>query len=321
MDVSSIYKELSMYRYSSATEVDSESNYSYNQNNALYDSSRRANEDKQVPQTTNKPINDKLEISAAAQKKQSENSSGNSSNNQNNSKNQDQSKQNSSKNSSNGSTLSKDDQKMVEDLRKRDSEVRSHEAAHQSAGGGLVRGGATFSYQSGPDGKQYAIGGEVQIDTSGDSNDPQATISKMQQVKQAALAPADPSSQDRAVAQMAASVEADARAKLSQKNSESNSNTPNENVDQKQAPDFTQSTNVNPDGTKKAASENEGNTKKSNTAANLIKSYQTNQEQNSQAIGNILNKISSSPSLESLKTRSEQQFKVNSLSKQISFVY
>jgi len=105
--------------------------------------------------------------------------------------------------------LSEQEKKVVEELKKRDREVRAHEQAHLSAGGGLVRGGASYSYQVGPDGKQYAIGGEVQIDISPGSN-PETTIRKMQQVRRAALAPAEPSGQDRAVASSASKIEAEA---------------------------------------------------------------------------------------------------------------
>jgi len=79
-----------------------------------------------------------------------------------------------------------------------------------AAGGGLVRGGASFSYERGPDGQSYAVGGEVSIDTSPGST-PADTIAKAQQIQSAALAPADPSSQDRAGAAAAAQMEARAR--------------------------------------------------------------------------------------------------------------
>ncbi len=105
--------------------------------------------------------------------------------------------------------LSEEQQQMVRELQKRDREVRSHEAAHQAAGGGLA-GGASFSFQTGPDGRQYAIGGEVPIDVSG-GRTPEETIAKAQRIRSAALAPADPSPQDRAVAAMASQMEAQAR--------------------------------------------------------------------------------------------------------------
>lgn len=117
--------------------------------------------------------------------------------------------------------LSPKDQKRVEELKRIDSKVRAHEFAHLSAGGGLVRGGANFTFEIGPDGKAYAVAGEVKIDMSADPNDPEKTIQKMQQVRRAALAPADPSPQDRSVAQQASNIEAQMRAKMLQEKSKS----------------------------------------------------------------------------------------------------
>jgi hypothetical protein len=106
--------------------------------------------------------------------------------------------------------LTESEKQQVQKLKQRDQEVRAHERAHMAAGAGLVQGGASFSMQRGPDGRMYAVGGEVKIDTSAE-NDPDATIRKMQQVKRAALAPAEPSGTDRAVAAQAGQVEAQAR--------------------------------------------------------------------------------------------------------------
>lgn len=100
------------------------------------------------------------------------------------------------------------------ELKQRDREVRQHEQAHIAAGGAHVRGGASFSYETGPDGKRYATGGEVSIDTSTVSGDPAATIRKMEIVRAAATAPAEPSAQDRAVAAEAAQKISQARVEL-----------------------------------------------------------------------------------------------------------
>jgi hypothetical protein len=110
-----------------------------------------------------------------------------------------------------GKKLSADEQKEIKELEKIDSEVKTHENAHKAAGGGLISGATTYSYTLGPDGKQYAVGGEVKIDVSPVDGDPEATVQKMQQVRRAALAPDDPSPQDRSVASLASSVEAQAR--------------------------------------------------------------------------------------------------------------
>jgi len=95
--------------------------------------------------------------------------------------------------------LTEEEQKKVEKLKRRDAEVRSHEQAHATAGGPYA-GAPRLQFTRGPDGKFYAVAGEVSIDTSAIPGNPQATIRKMQQVKRAALAPHEPSSQDRRVA-------------------------------------------------------------------------------------------------------------------------
>ncbi len=109
--------------------------------------------------------------------------------------------------------LTPKEQDQVRKLAARDSQVRAHEAAHLAAAGSLASGGASFSFQKGPDGKFYAIGGEVQIDTSPGSN-PQETQSKSRQIRAAALAPADPSPQDLKVAAAASTMEISAAKKI-----------------------------------------------------------------------------------------------------------
>ena len=110
-------------------------------------------------------------------------------------------------------SVSPEQQAVVNELRARDREVRQHEQAHQTVGGQYT-GGATYDYQRGPDGKLYATGGQVSIDTSKVPDDPRATINKMQTVRAAALAPAEPSPQDIRVAQEATSKMLAAQAEL-----------------------------------------------------------------------------------------------------------
>lgn len=76
----------------------------------------------------------------------------------------------------------------------------------------------------GPDGKQYAVSGEVSIQVSG-GRTPQEALTKAQSARRAALAPADPSPQDLKVAQSAAQAELEARRKMDEtKNSRAPSN-------------------------------------------------------------------------------------------------
>ena len=109
-----------------------------------------------------------------------------------------------------GKKLSPEEQQVVEKLKARDAEVHAHEAAHM-ASAGAAGGGASYTYQLGPDGRLYAVGGEVPVSLRAGST-PDETIANAERVQRAALAPASPSSQDLAVAGMAARMIADARA-------------------------------------------------------------------------------------------------------------
>ena len=110
--------------------------------------------------------------------------------------------------------LTAEEQLQVNDLKQQDAEVKAHEAAHLAAAGGLARGGASYEYQKGPDGQNYAVGGEVSIDSSPVDGNPKSTIAKAQQIRSAALAPASPSSQDYQVAAKASQMEAEARQEI-----------------------------------------------------------------------------------------------------------
>lgn len=109
--------------------------------------------------------------------------------------------------------LSREEAAIVASLKKTDQAVRQHEMAHMAAGGGLVTSGASYTYERGPDGQNYAVAGEVGIDTSPGST-PEETIDRAQRIRAAALAPADPSGQDRAVAAQATQMEQQARMEL-----------------------------------------------------------------------------------------------------------
>lgn len=110
--------------------------------------------------------------------------------------------------------LTDEERAVVDKLQSRDTEVRRHEEAHASVGG-VYAGRPTYTYQTGPDGQRYAIGGEVRIDIAPIPDDPEATIDKMRVVKAAALAPAEPSSADRRVAAIADAQRLAAQADLS----------------------------------------------------------------------------------------------------------
>ncbi|MBN2713545.1 MAG: hypothetical protein JXR97_14080 [Planctomycetes bacterium] len=112
-----------------------------------------------------------------------------------------------------GEPLTDSEMDQLKELERSDSEIRAHEQAHLSAAGGLARGGMKFEYATGPDGKRYAVGGEVSIDASAEG-DPDETLRKMQQVRAAAMAPANPSAQDRRVASVASQRMNEARQQI-----------------------------------------------------------------------------------------------------------
>lgn len=109
----------------------------------------------------------------------------------------------------------------IRQLAEVDREVRAHEAAHAAAGGQHA-GAPTYEFTRGPDGRLYAVAGEVSIDTGPVPNDLQATIEKAQTILRAATAPANPSPQDLRVAAEAQAmlVEAQAQLALEQQQSE-----------------------------------------------------------------------------------------------------
>ena len=116
--------------------------------------------------------------------------------------------------------LSAEERQELQELRQRDAEVRAHEQAHIAAGGQYVTGGASYSYETGPDGRQYAVEGEVSIDSSPVPGDAEKTEEKARTVRRAALAPANPSPQDQRIAADAARMEAEARMEQRQEEQE-----------------------------------------------------------------------------------------------------
>ena len=116
----------------------------------------------------------------------------------------------------NNGELSKEEKEAVKALQERDREVRAHERAHATRGGQYA-GQPKLSFETGPDGRRYAVSGEVSIDASPIKGNPKATIEKLRVVKAAALAPAKPSGQDRSVA---SSAEAGIRAAQAELNAE-----------------------------------------------------------------------------------------------------
>ena len=121
------------------------------------------------------------------------------------------------------------DAKEIEQLKARDQEVRTHEQAH-AATGGQYAGSPQYEYTTGPDNKRYITGGEVSIDVS-EAKSPEDTLRKMEQVRAAALAPAEPSSQDLKVAAEASQKAVEARTDIAEENREALSGTSGESAE------------------------------------------------------------------------------------------
>ena len=128
---------------------------------------------------------------------------------------------NQSNNNAQENSQEKAEQERVAALKRRDQEVRNHEAAHARTGGQYA-GTPEFTYVKGPDNILYAVEGEVPIDISEVPNDPEATVAKMEQVVRAALAPANPSAQDQRVASKASVIASEARAEIEKSKREEN---------------------------------------------------------------------------------------------------
>ena len=108
-----------------------------------------------------------------------------------------------------GEPLSREDAVLLEKLKERDAKVRNHEAEHIMAAGGQAHGLPTYTYQTGPDGRQYAIGGSVNISmlTTGDAkHDARQALTAYR----AAMATGEPSSQDMQTAMKARAHAAEA---------------------------------------------------------------------------------------------------------------
>lgn len=116
-----------------------------------------------------------------------------------------------------GGSLSRSDPRAgerIQFLQSQDARVRVHEEEHLNTAGSFALGGIHLDFLSGPDGREYAVGGHVQLDTSEISGDPRATAQKARVIREAALKPGDPSDQDRRVAAEASVMESQAQINL-----------------------------------------------------------------------------------------------------------
>jgi len=138
------------------------------------------------------------------------------------------------------------EQQEIRQLVSRDREVRQHEQAHAAAGGRYA-GSPHYETTRGPNGVSYATSGHVSIDVSEIEGNPQATLEKMLVVQRAALAPAQPSSQDRAVASEAAAKAIEARAELLRERSNADTQNVNPEISAYQSAESAQGDEGNTD--------------------------------------------------------------------------
>ncbi len=108
--------------------------------------------------------------------------------------------------------MTEEDKELLQRLRARDAEVRSHELRHVSALGSYA-GAVQYTYQIGPDGRAYAIGGSTEVRASG-SDDPSASAQRARTLRQAAMAGGDPSAADLSVAAGATQSEQSALSRM-----------------------------------------------------------------------------------------------------------
>lgn len=129
-----------------------------------------------------------------------------------------------------GKDLTPEQEAEVVKLKARDAEVKAHEQAHLSAASGINTSAPTYTYQTGPDGQKYAIGGEVSVSFSM-GKDPAENIAKAETMEAAALAPAEPSGQDLSVAKEAEKIIAESKQQLAEQEKEKESEDTNNKSD------------------------------------------------------------------------------------------
>ena len=90
--------------------------------------------------------------------------------------------------------------RVLEKFKTSDSNIRSHEQIHASIG--HTTAPISYNYQEGPDGKMYAVGGHVRLDTS-IPDDPKAAAFKLDQIQRASSGPTNLSSTDTSISTQA----------------------------------------------------------------------------------------------------------------------
>jgi hypothetical protein len=100
------------------------------------------------------------------------------------------------------SAPNEDQMAALRDLQARDKEVRRHEQTH-AAMLGPYAGAITYTYEIGPDGKAYAVGGSTEIREAAGSS-PEEKAARARRIMAAAMAVSNPSGADLTAAAEAA---------------------------------------------------------------------------------------------------------------------
>ncbi len=91
-------------------------------------------------------------------------------------------------------------------MRRINGEGKHRELAHRAVTGNYARGVISYEYETGPDGKKYAVEGHITIDARPILNNPEASIRKAQAIKSVKL--------DRSVSTEAEKMEREVRMEL-----------------------------------------------------------------------------------------------------------
>ena len=97
-----------------------------------------------------------------------------------------------------------DYEQVLQKLKAKDQQIKSHEQTH-SALSGANSSNPHYNYQVGPDGKMYAVGGSVTMDTSikidpNNQNSTSNALLKLDQLQKATSSVDEPSSADMSIA-------------------------------------------------------------------------------------------------------------------------
>lgn len=93
-----------------------------------------------------------------------------------------------------------DYQRVLDKFKNLDAQIKGHEQLHASLGD--TKGAISYNYQTGPDGKLYATGGSVRMDTS-IPQDEEAALAKLDKLANAVSAPSGLSNADAAISRAA----------------------------------------------------------------------------------------------------------------------